>query len=165
MLYLSITYSVIFGLLFGFDVSQLRAKATELSSTRQLIAEQVAKELAYHNVEQVLESTVADRDTLQHFFITEKDTIAFVSDVEAKAAALGVALETTQLSINPKKDKTPAQLYTGFKFSGPELSVKRLVTLLEAVPYYKTVPELKLTRKTDSNEWDGTILLYINIFS
>ena len=163
MFFIALGYSITLGLLLVFGIFQTKAKGSDLIKTQKLIAEQAAKESAHYSLEQILKSTTDDRAKLQKFFITEKDAITFVNNIEAAATALGVMFETTQLSINPQTDTSPAQLYTGFKFSGPEASVKHLVTLFEAVPYHKSIPELTLARNTDTGLWDGSILLYITI--
>lgn len=163
MLYISILYSFILVAFLAYGIYQVKVQGDVLDANRLLIAEQNSKELTYRNLIQVTESTQEDRAALEQFFITEKDTISFISNIEQLASEMGIALETSQLSVNPKTDKSAAQLYAGFKFSGQENAVKQLVLLFENIPYHKTIPELVLTHNPEDDTLKGSILLYITI--
>ena len=163
MFYLALSYCVVFIILLVYSVYQIKVQGNAFNLNRALIAEQSNKELAYHNLIQVIESTKDERATLQQFFITEKETISFISDIEKSASIMGITLETSQLSVKPKTEKAPAQLYAGFNFLGQESAVKQLVLLFESLPYHKSIPELVLTNNPEIDTWKGSILLYITI--
>ncbi|OGG89174.1 hypothetical protein A2592_00540 [Candidatus Kaiserbacteria bacterium RIFOXYD1_FULL_42_15] len=163
MLYISILYSFILVAFLAYGIYQVKVQGDVFDANRLLIAEQNSKELAYHNLIQTTESTKEDRATIEQFFITEKDTISFITDIEQLASKMGITLETSQLSVNPKTDKSAAQLYAGFKFTGQEKAIKQLVLLFENIPYHKTIPELVLTHNPEDGTWKGSILLYITI--
>ena len=165
MFYLSILYSVFFSLFLMYGFLKIRDQGNIFNINERLMAEQNNKEQEYHNLFQITESTKNDRDTLSTFFITEKDTISFISDIENLADDMGITLETSQLSIKPKTKKSESQLYVGFNFSGPETAVRQMVLLFENIPYHKLIPELVLTRNAADGTWKGSILLYITITS
>ena len=165
MFYLSMLYSVFFSLFLMYGFLKIRDQGNIFNTNERVIAEQNNKEQEYHNLIQITESTKNDRDTLAGFFITEKDTISFISNIENLANDMGITLETSQLSIKPKTKKTEPQLYVGFNFSGSETAVRQLVLLFENIPYHKSIPELVLTRNADDGTWKGSILLYITITS
>jgi len=122
---------------------------------------QVAKQLA-SSIEQTLRLSEADRIALDSFFISERDTIDLITEVEDLAQIFGVKVETTQLSVTPTKDSEPSQLQIGFAVTGLYNNVANILSALETLPYHRTIPDVSI-KKTASGQWTGSIVLHITL--
>jgi hypothetical protein len=138
-----------------------------LEAAKETIAVRSAKNVAYEHVVKLLDSSAKDRVTLDTYFISEKDTIGFMSELETAANTIGVTLNTTELSITPATSKdgvnTPGVLSIGVHFRGGETAVKRFIQLLENVPYHKKLPSFSVTSDTAADVWDVTTSLRITM--
>ena len=164
---IALVYSVILVITLGFTVFIVYNQGSKLEQTKLTIAEHTAKEAAYTNVMRLLESSAADRAALRTYFINEKDTISFISELESAASTIGVVLETTELSVAPTLTKdgvtTPAVLTLGVEYTGEEAAVKKFTLLLENVPYHKQIPEYTVTRDVTTGVWVGKTMLRITM--
>lgn len=166
----AILYFICFVGLLGCGMYTIARLGAEYESSRMVIDEQQAKEKAYNDVVQIVATTEDDRDTLAGFFITEKDTINFITNIENYARRQNLLLETTQLAVEPRKEKTEKteasepMLKIGFIFKGSEMSVKNMVLFFETLPLHKTIPELNIIKVSDT-EWEGRIALQVTISS
>jgi hypothetical protein len=142
-------------------------EGTKLSEAKVAIAEQSAKELAYTNVMRVLEGSADDRAKLSSYFISTKDTITFISELESAAASLGVTMQTTGLSITPATTVggvvNPPLLSVGVQFKGAEAAVKKYISLLENVPYYTQMNTFSLSGEKATGEWTAVTTLTITM--
>lgn len=168
-LLLSIIYCVFFIAALGSMAFVISNEGSKLEATKSMIAERAAKDAAYTNVMRILELSAADRAELEKYFITEKDTISFISELERAATALGVSLETTELSILPAASKdgveTPGVLTVGLNFEGDESAVKKFITLVESVPYRKNIPSFVVGSDRGTGLWNAHTILHITMKS
>ena len=166
----ALVYCLIFGGALVYGIYKITSLGTEYENSRRILDEQQAKEKAYHDLVQIVTTTKDDRATLASFFITEKDTITFITSIEDYARGQNVQLETTQLAVEPRKEKTektlPAEpmLKIGFTFKGSETAVKNMVYFFEILPLHKTVPDLTVLELDDAT-WEGRIALEVTISS
>ena len=163
----AVLYSVFFVGGLAVVVYIITIQGSQLEAAKESIAEQSAKNAAYQNVMQLLDSSAAARTELSSYFISEKDTITFMSELETAANTIGVTLNTTQLSIVPGTSKngitTPAVLMIGVHFTGGETAVKKYIQLLENVPYHKSLPNFSVTMDTVADVWDVTTSLRLTM--
>lgn len=151
-----------------FGVYKIEVLGSEYEINQKIIAEQALKEKAYFDLVQIVDATKADREKIATFFITEKDTIRFITTIEQYARQQRVMLETTQLAVEPKKEKTEkseasdAMLKIGFTFTGTEEAVKNMAAIFETLPYHKTISEFVL-QQSEQGGWTGSILLAVTI--
>ena len=132
--------------------ADVRNKNAEAQSMKQLSA----------TIEQTLRLSEADRNELDTFFISERDTIYFITQVEGLASAFGVSVETTQLAVLPAKDDIPSRLHIGFVAEGEYANVVQMMSALETLPYHKSIPEVVI-KKLESSSWEGVIDLYVTL--
>jgi hypothetical protein len=164
---IAIFYSLFF--LCGLAVMAyiITIQGAELDAAKESIATRTAKNAAYEHVMQLLNTSAKDRETLTTYFISEKDTIGFISELEAAANTIGVALNTTALSIVPAVTKdgatTPAVLSIGLHFKGGEQAVKRFIQLLENVPYHKSMPTFSVISDKTADVWEVTTGIVITM--
>lgn len=153
--------------IFLYSLNEIHKQGINFAESKLRIGENVAKEASFNTVEGLLTSTKDDRAQINNFFINEKDTISFISEIENNAKLIGVKLATNELSIVPKivdtsGVETPAILMVGFDFSGSEEMVFKFVTLLENIPYHKKVTQLSFT-KSDTNVWKANIKMQLTL--
>lgn len=165
---ISATYCVLFITALASMVFVVHEQGAKLEAAKIAIAEHAAKEASYNNVMRLLETSASNRAELKSYFITEKDTISFISELESAAAGVGVSLETTELSVTPASVKdgmtTPAVLGVGVSFKGSEAAVKQFITLLENVPYRKDLPSFNISSEGAAG-WSGHTTLRITMTS
>lgn len=134
------------------EFAELKTKYAEAESARQLSI----------TLEQILKLSQADRDTLQTFFIAERDTIHFITEVENIASELNINLETTQLAVDSATDKQPSKLKIGFVIDGDYTSVVAMLFALETMPYHLLVQTVTI-KETKTNGWEGSIIMHVTL--
>jgi hypothetical protein len=153
--------------IFVYVLFELRQTGAQFAESKQLIGENSAKEASFNTVEGLLASTQEDRALIKSYFINEKDTIDFISEIEKNAQAVGVTLVTNELSIVPAATDSngvakPAVLVVGFDFTGAEMVTWKFLTLLENIPYHKKVTQLSFV-KSDNNMWEANIKMQLTL--
>jgi len=132
--------------------ADIRTQNAEAEATKQLAT----------TIEQTLTLSESDRAFLDTFFISERETIDFITQVEVLADQIGVGLETTQLAVSPPKDDAPSVLQIGFTAKGTYVAVAQFLAALETLPYHRTIP-MSSIKKTSENEWEGSIALHVTL--
>ena len=108
-----------------------------------------------------IDATAADRAKLTSYFLSEKETITFIADVEALAATLGVTVETTGLDIVRPADN-PAGLKISFAVSGTRTEVLQFMEAMENIPYHSTISTMRIGRET-GQVWSGSLDMLITL--
>ncbi len=166
---ISVLYSIFFVLGLAVMVYVITIQGAQLEVAKESIATRTAKNEAYKNIMQLLETSAPNRAKIDSYFISEKDTIGFMSELETAANTIGVSLNTTDLSIVPATNKAgvaaPAVLLIGVHFKGSEIAVKKYIQLLENVPYRKSLPAFSVTSDTAADVWEVTTSLHITMKS
>ncbi len=169
------TTNLVLALIFALGVTLglalmlyiVNIQGSKLEQAKITIAEHVAKEAAYTNVTRLVEASASDRAMLLTYFITEKETITFISQLEAAALAMGVRLQTTNLSVTPATTvdgkTTPGVLTVGLSFGGETTAAKKFLTLLENVPYHKQIPTVTMTKDAATAATQGQVSLLITL--
>lgn len=167
VLIVAITYCLIFAGLLITGLYVISAEGTKLETTITQISEYAAKETAYTKMMDLLESTKENRTTLEQFFITENDTISFLTGIETAAKKIGVELKTNELAVVPAVTKdgvtVPAVLMINFSFTGQEGAVKKFLVLLEHVPYQTVMPKISLGNNGLDGVWTGVVQLRLTL--
>jgi prolyl-tRNA synthetase len=154
---------------FAYALYMVRSQGSALDSLREQIAEDTAKDAAYNSIVRITESSKLNRAELEEYFITEKDTIRFIAELEDRAARVGVTFETTELS-TPEPvvapDATTPVLRTlevGCKFTGSEAAVKQFLVILENIPYHAEIPTMTISNDATDGKWVGNGKLILTI--
>lgn len=169
ILLISIVYSLLFAGLLVNALYLISAEGAKLDVTKNKISENTAKEIAYTKMMTLLESSKDKRDTLKEFFVTEDETISFLSSLETAAKKIGVKLETNELEVIPSVTKetvvSPAALSVSFTFNGSEREVKKFLEVLENIPYHTIIPKVTLTGNPSDGLWSGSAKLLLTLQS
>ncbi len=134
----------------------------KFADVRNRNAEVRAMQQLSTSIEQTLRLSESDRQELSSFFISERDTIHLITQVEALAKTMQVSVETTQLAVVPKKDKTPSRLEIGFIIEGNYSNVAKMLSAIETLPYHKQIPQIAVTKSSEET-WVGTIVLHVTL--
>lgn len=130
----------------------IRTQNIETEALRQLAT----------TIEQTLKVSERDRVLLSTFFISERETVDFITKIETLAQILSVKVETTQLAVTVPKEKIPSKLQIGFTINGTYSAVTQMISALEVLPYHQTIPTIVIKKVTE-NEWRGDIVLYVTL--
>lgn len=163
----SIVYALLLAVSLASMVYVIYNEGSKLEQSKVTIAELVAKEAAYTSVVRLIDSSTEDRTLISGYFITEKDTISFISELERAAKNSGVELETTELSVTAAETKdgvtTPAVLSIGVSLQGSEGAVKKYIELLETIPYHTNIPQISVQSNRVTNQWSAAASLRLTM--
>ena len=166
-LIVSILYSVTLILVLASILYVIHVQGTKLGEAKEAIAQNSAKELAYSSVTRVLAASENERAKLESYFISDKDTISFISELEAAAKAFGVTMQTTGLSVTPATIvagvSNPPVLSVGVQVKGDKAAVKKYIVLLENVPYHKRITNFSFSGNSGTSEWTAVTMLAITM--
>jgi hypothetical protein len=158
---ISSAYFVVFGLVLLYALITVQSQKAEAVSLRTTLAEQTTKQAAARTVETTIANTEVVRNELASFFLSEKETITFIADIEALASVLGVGVETTALDITRPAGGN-AVLKTGFAVTGSRIAVINFMQALETLPYHSTLPTLRVSNQGDG-EWQGQVEVLVTL--
>jgi len=134
----------------GYLYWLIRTDGQELLATMQLVADDQS---AHENSQVVLDAFAESenrRTQLESYILNDdEDTANLLSLVEAVAAEQGVTVSTDKLQVVETEDKDFDDLSVRFKLEGPGDNVKRLISLIETLPYKQQVNELTLRESID----------------
>lgn len=145
-------------LVYAFiSVRSQKADALALATT---LAEQTSKQSVARTIATTIESTTQIREELSSYFLEEKDTISFITEIEGLAGVLGITIETTALDMT-KTDAGRQELKTGFAVKGNRLAVLRFMEAVETLPYHSRITAMQVAGS--GNEWRGQVDVFVTI--
>lgn len=149
-------------LIYAFiSVQAQQVSYSELSTT---LATQTAKRSVAKQITELSSTTIEERAELKKYFVTEKKTISFITEIESIARGMGISLETIGLDMVPATDKTTALLKTTFSVTGSQDAVMTFMAMMESLPYHSRVPSMDLLDK-GGNTWQGLVSVEVTIAS
>lgn len=160
-----IVRSVYFGfalLIFISGMILLRSHQTSYQEVRLLYAEIQAKQQLATVIDNTLMQSFEERELLSRYFLSERATISFITEVEQLARQNQMALETTQLSVSPATESTPGTLTVGFSYEGTYGNVVTLTGLIETLPYHLNVSRITM-KKFEQGKWKGEVVLTLTL--
>ena len=139
------------------------------------------REKANKDLTALLESTKQEREVIDGYLLTEDKTSSFLTDMEYIAHSQGVTLTTNSLEVVKPLKKAVAtssasttapvdvqfnplfqQLAVSFAVEGSEMGVKKMLQVIENLPYHSQVTAFSLNRQSVSAA-KGTISLNITL--
>ncbi len=147
---LSLVYLLAASVVIALMLYEVSISGATLKERIAAIADNNAQVKAYTELSQLMADTQEERAQLQQYVLTEDQTSRFLTDMEALGAQLGVALDTVSLEVDEKKT-TFSNLLISFSVEGEEEPVKRMLRILESLPYHSTVQSLSFSRETDGS--------------
>lgn len=138
-----------------FAVAVITNQGEQLQTQIALLADVAAQERNINEVQDILETSAADRQAMTKFFLTESDTIDFLSSIEDIARRQGLELTTESLAVQESAGE-PTTLAVTFSILGAENVVYDFIKLLEALPYGSYLTKLQIlntaeTMNTEAN--------------
>ncbi len=113
-----------------------------LREQAQAVADHAVQQKTYEALAALVASTKTDREEMQHYVLTEDETITFLADTEAMATAQGVTISTDALTVVNGKDFNT--LKVNFTLEGDARSVHAVIQVLETLPYMSYINRLSL---------------------
>jgi Tfp pilus assembly protein PilO len=156
------SYFVFSLVVFSVMIFMLHSYRQAYSEVQSVYAEQQAQQQMATIIENTLSQSEDERKQLQSFFLSERDTISFITAVEQLARNSQVTLETTQLSVVPATETDPSKLNVGFSYEGSYNRVINLTAQIETLPYHITVTRVTLV-KLAQGQWRGDVTLTVTL--
>jgi Tfp pilus assembly protein PilO len=143
----------------------IETKRTALNDALTLTAEAHTKEQELHNLERTLEQTNTHRVHLEQLILTDEEVIDLLSLIETLGREQGTVLTTSALTVH-EIDSIFEELSVTVSIEGSYVSVMRIMTLLEALPYQSSITRVSLERVTDEyGVWAGTVEIRVTKFA
>ncbi|MCA9361834.1 hypothetical protein KC906_00520 [Candidatus Kaiserbacteria bacterium] len=147
---------------FGFMVYQVLGQGEQLNALVANRDRYDAQKDTYNQLQRQAEETLAERQQLEAYFLkNEGASIDFLNAVEGLAPQIGVALETTALTLLIEEDKTK-WVKASFKFSGSRAAVQQFIQLLETLPYIQRISSVDVDAKS-ATEWQADVTMQVRI--
>jgi hypothetical protein len=129
-------------------------KAVLLEDVLQSLANEAALNRDQEILLELLSTTQIERETLNSYIINgDAGTIAFLSDMDAFAAARDLDLTTENLQVVAQGRAPFNALTMTYQVKGSEASVQSFLAALETLPYASEISRVELIRV---NEADGS---------
>jgi hypothetical protein len=125
------------------------------------IANNNAKEKAYKDLQALVEKTATDREMLRTYLLTEKETSAFLTEIEQLGVRQGVVLITDSLEVK-KQSGLFDMLTVRFTIEGKEELVTKMITVFETLPYHSQIVQMNF-QKDDPLKTKSTIELKVTL--
>jgi len=151
---------------FGVALYVIQTRGHALIAKYDLVREQNAIEQRMSTVINIAEMSVAERTSLEEYFLSERGIIEFIANLEELARAERIEFDTTQLAVDPAKDAKPAILKIGFSFTGTQTQVVQFMKTIELLPYHKTIISSVIQESTTTQvggNWEGNIIIHLTL--
>jgi hypothetical protein len=133
----------------AYMVYTIRSHGSELESRAQTVAEANAKIKSYKDLWTRYELTKAERERLSTFVLTKDETSAFLTEIETIGHEKQVSIKTNTLVVEKNKETNEETLRIEFLIEGAVAEVKKVIKLLETLPYESTLISLVLSVEED----------------
>jgi hypothetical protein len=153
-------YFVIFVSVLVYAFVSVRSQKADALALATTLAEQTSKQSVARTVATTFESTTALREEVSTYFLEEKETISFITEIEGLAGVLGVAIETTALDMT-KTEGGRQELKTGFAVKGTRAATLRFMEAIETLPYHSRIASMQVAG--EGNEWRGQVDIFVTI--
>ena len=157
----SLIYMLVAGGVLSFAVYKVTTLGHQLSERTTAIADKNAKVKVYKKLSNLINETVHEREELRSFLLTEEQTSIFLTDVENIARSQGVTLSTNSLKV-VQQEESFDQLIIQFELEGRTDNVKKMLMVLETLPYNSHISSLSFVRSSE-NATKGTIELTVTL--
>lgn len=155
-------YFVIVASVMVYAFVSVRSQKADALALATTLAEQTSKQSVARTVATTIESTADLREEVATYFLEEKETISFITEIEGLAGVLGVTIETTSLDMT-KGEEGRQELKTGFAVKGTRAAVLRFMEAIETLPYHSRIASMQVTG--EGNEWRGQVDIFVTIKS
>ena len=159
---LSLLFALCSGVVCSWVFYEVITSGQLLTDHVTAIADTRAKERAYKDLAVQVAKTDVQRTTLNSFVLTEEGTGAFLTQIEQLGVSQGVTLTTNSLKVVAQKD-LPTVLQVQFSVVGNEQLVKKVLSILETLPYHSVVSVLTLS-KSAGGQAQALIDLSVTLF-
>jgi hypothetical protein len=145
--------------------------STEQKLFREYSAQATSASLHEHMLTRItalLRSSKEDRALVADSFITERETVTFLEELEARAdkmeltfEILSVTAEGAVQSGEKKEEIGNAQIGIQFSATGPWDQVIHFLSITELLPYLVTVSSVRLDEAVPLGTWRLTTIIHI----
>lgn len=146
-------------------VYQLSVKGDELGKQVETLQEHRAQEASYYRLQKTYIESKEDREELMNLFVlSEGDSIDFLNEIEALSVKIGLSLKTNGVKTLKDEEDDSEWIEIGYEVEGSRERIKRLVQILEQIPYVSRVLSLDM-KSISKTEWKADVVLRVKILA
>ncbi len=148
---------------FAYAVYTLNTQSVRFAELKAAELSSLEKEQTYLAISRIVATTETERAEIMSYFITEREAVSYIAEIEALAKRLGLAIETTELAAVPGsvKDRIPASLNAGFQVTGSKAGVDDFMRRVEHAPFHQIVTDMSIETDSDTGMTDGMVRLRV----
>lgn len=150
-----------YGYLF-FVMKSKNAKTSELFVASHSRATDKEKN---QGLERMLKDTETERKKLSEYFITKKNAVSFIEQMEKIGKSAHVALSVNSVS---DEAKDTGVINLNFSVMGSFSNIFRFIELVDTVPYKVTIKKMDIQAVNDQKEenlkWSGSFTVMLESF-
>jgi len=142
---------------YGVAVYFLYSLSASVAEAQQRVATIRAEEEARIILLRQADHIVRDHETLSTYLVDDGAVVSFLESIEALGQGGGVEVTTASIDVVTGGD-FEEELHLTVKASGSYVGVRRILDLLEVLPYASYVESADVVRKGEVSdmEWEGT---------
>lgn len=150
----------VYGYLF-YVVGNKNAETAVLYTTSH---QQASDKEKIQGLERTLKDTEKERSNLSTYFVTKRNAVTFIEQIEQTGKSAGVDLSVNSVSDDAKGGET-TQLT--FSAAGAFPDIYRLTALIESMPYKVTIKKVDMQTLSDQKNgtiWKGNFVVTLESF-
>lgn len=155
--YLAIALSALGWVLFKVD-DLGRSMEAQVS----VIADSLAQDKALTELEDLVGSSDSMRTSLEHYVLTEDDTIDFLTNIENIGTQQGVKLETSSLRV-VESEGVFDTLVIKFFILGNEDRLFNMIKIFETLPYHSSLKDVQLHKSVKGESASLSVTLAVSL--
>lgn len=164
-------YVIISLLFFGVSVAvsfftyyYVDKEGSSLQSQMEILSKNRQLQERYHSLEVMVQESQAEYAELASYFLTENNTIIFLSEIETLASTMGLELITDALKVDPLPNPKYQGITLQLRISGAHDQVLDFLEIVETLPYYSRIEALTLEREGgDAENWIAAVTLLVGL--
>ena len=138
-----------------------RAQGVKLEEQMEVVNTKRILENTYNDLVQTLKATEVEHKELAGYFLTETQTIQFLSEIESIARNLGLSIVTDSLEVQPLPKENFETILLRLRVQGDKETLLGFIKILENVPYFSHVKELELQQQ--AGVWSANVKLMVGL--
>ena len=147
----------------GFTYYQINKEGTQLAQRMEVIGKNKLVQERNNELFAILKKNEAEHEALSGFLLTQGKTVQFLSDVEKLARDTGLSFTTNELEVEPLPNPQFESIDLSLRAEGSEANVIAFLKVLETLPYFSRINELRLVaqKKAGGTTWTANIHLMV----
>ncbi len=145
----SLIYLCVASLVLGLGIYKVHKAGKELQNRLTAISEQNAERQSHTALARILAESEEDRNAIDAFVLTERKTSEFLTEIESLGSGLGITMTVESLAVLEREGAVD-DIKIEYALEGEDASVRKMLSILENLPYHSKVVAGTLSRGNDT---------------